>query len=638
MNGLLKSILFVLATAILSLCFSEEKSLSEIFKSAYQQNFTQLLSELDQFEKETNTGKTATIKTKYFDLRSAYKAVEPIYIYFDKGAVKLDINGAPLPRLEANTPGINIIQPKGFQVLDELMGEDEIDIVEVQNQIKHLRQKLKMLNGTLPINQITHRNVIEMYQLNLIKLLTWEQSGFDTPGTLNGVKDAYVTFRSINGILSPCLEPIQRTKPQYEELLALMESGESFLYESSTTKAFNEFDRLTFLRSYIEPIYRKVNEIHTQSGIEYYDEVSKFKLPFNPRADHLFSSDFLQPDCFSGINTSDEKLLKLGKLLFYDPILSGNNKRACASCHNPQKGFTDNLPTSMAMDFKGHLNRNSPTLINAVFASDYFWDLRASKISNQIEHVVFNQDEFGTGFNTIDQKLKQSEEYKKLFAEVFPRMHGEVINKNAVATAITAFVQSLNGWNSEFDHYVRSDSEKLSEDAQKGFNLFMGKAQCGICHFPPSFSGLIPPYFEDSESEVLGMLEKFDTINPVLDDDLGRYASKKIGENAPFYKHAFKTPTVRNAAITFPYMHNGAFKTLDEVIHFYNHGGGVGLGLEVENQTLPESKLKLTVEEMIQLKSFIESLTDTNSIDTSMPNSLPKFGNEWDKRVIGGEY
>lgn len=134
------------------------------------------------------------------------------------------------------------------------------------------------------------------------------------------------------------------------------------------------------------------------------------------------------------------------------------------------------------------------------------------------------------------------------------------------------------------------------------------------------------------------MLQGFDTLNPVLDNDIGRFGSSKIKDGAYFYKNSIKTPTVRNVELTSPYMHNGAFKNLDEVIHFYNKGGGAGLGLKVENQTLPESKLNLSSIEFDQLKAFLNSLTDTASIDMTKPKKLPAFGNALDQRKIGGEY
>lgn len=636
MNSILKSSILLLGTLILTFCFlSEEKSLVEIFSDQYQQNFNQFKNQLITFEKATESKEDQGIKDAYFELRKAYKAVEPVFLYFDPAAVNKKLNGAPLLKLEENSPGINILNPKGLQVIDEIMGEEKLDYLDLKENIINLKHHLQHLEKTIDTKVITHRMVIEMYQLNLIKLLVLEQSGFDTPGTLNGLEDSKTTFNTINQYLFPYLQQFPKLKKEVNDFEVLRAKGDKLLNE---VNRFNDFDRAKFLSEVVEPLYQKTKQFHKKSGIEFYSEVSKIPQPYNEKAEHIFSTDFLNAGFYSGVDPTDENLIKLGKLLFFDPILSSNNKRACASCHSPQKGFTDQQKTSNAFDFNGSLDRNAQTLLNSIFASDYFWDLRAQEIRHQIEHVVFHPKEFATGFNTIENKLRKSQEYQDLFNKSFSKYNGEVINKNSIEVAITAYVQSLRGWNSEFDKFARGEVNNLSIEAQKGFNLFMGKAQCGICHFPPTFAGLVPPFFEDSESEVLGMLESFDTINPILDKDLGRLGSPKVKDGAYFFKNSIKTPTVRNTQITFPYMHNGAFETIEEVLHFYNHGGGSGLGLVVENQTLPSSKLNLTTNEMSQLKEFLHSLTDTLSIDLTIPNQLPQFGNELDQRMIGGEY
>ena len=167
----------------------------------------------------------------------------------------------------------------------------------------------------------------------------------------------------------------------------------------------------------------------------------------------------------------------------------------------------------------------------------------------------------------------------------------------------------------------------------------MGKANCGTCHFAPTFSGLMAPHFTESESEILGVTATNDFKKPVLDADLGRFATTVIKEKASFHKHSFKTATVRNVALTAPYMHNGAYQTLEEVLDFYNQGGGNGLGLDIPNQTLSEDKLNLSKDELNQLKAFMNALTDTTNL-TKIPTKLPNFPNSphLNQRKIGGKY
>ena len=166
----------------------------------------------------------------------------------------------------------------------------------------------------------------------------------------------------------------------------------------------------------------------------------------------------------------------------------------------------------------------------------------------------------------------------------------------------------------------------------------MGKAACGTCHFAPTFAGLVPPHFKESEGEVLGVPATIDTINPKLDTDLGRFDNGRMKERADHMRNAFKTVTVRNVALTGPYMHNGVYSTLEEVVDFYNRGGGLGLGLDVPNQTLSGDALDLTQGDIKDLVIFMETLTDTTGL-TQIPVVLPQFDDEkLNKRVIGGKY
>jgi cytochrome c peroxidase len=159
----------------------------------------------------------------------------------------------------------------------------------------------------------------------------------------------------------------------------------------------------------------------------------------------------------------------------------------------------------------------------------------------------------------------------------------------------------------------------------------MGKAACGTCHFAPTFGGTVPVEYRESESEVLGVPAFPDTVDATLDEDPGRINSGKIRDELPHFAFSFKTTTVRNVALTAPYMHNGVYDSLEQVLDFYNRGGGAGIGIELEHQTLPDSPLNLTQSEQKDIIAFLESLTDTVGM-TDQNVSLPAFGNEWDNR------
>ena len=209
------------------------------------------------------------------------------------------------------------------------------------------------------------------------------------------------------------------------------------------------------------------------------------------------------------------------------------------------------------------------------------------------------------------------------------------ITKFGITRALATYMRTLIGMNARFDQYIRGDLQEIESSVKRGFNLFMGKAACGTCHFAPLYSGVVPPKYLETETEVLGVPKTLDTISPELDDDLGRF-NRFLDE---ICQNSFKTVTVRNAELTAPYMHNGLYQTLEEVVDFYDRGGGLGPGLDVPNQTLPADRLNLTQQEKEDLVEFMKALTDTVGT-TRLPGNLPDFPDnpEWNKRQIGGEY
>jgi cytochrome c peroxidase len=233
-------------------------------------------------------------------------------------------------------------------------------------------------------------------------------------------------------------------------------------------------------------------------------------------------------------------------------------------------------------------------LLYAAFQYRQFWDGKAESLQSQVKTVLFNVQEMNADSQMIVRHLQQDPIYRTL------------TSIDQMAECMAAFVRSLNPRNSRFDKYIQGKGSALSATEIKGFNLFMGKAQCGTCHFAPLFNGLTPPLYDRTEFEVLGTTRTDDLLHPVADPDLGRYPLFPM----EYYKQAFKTPTVRNTAATAPYMHNGAFKTLEAVIEFYNQGGAAGLKLPITNQTLSPVPLHLTPDEAASIVSFIHTLDD----------------------------
>ncbi|MEM6802960.1 MAG: cytochrome c peroxidase, partial [Bacteroidota bacterium] len=309
-----------------------------------------------------------------------------------------------------------------------------------------------------------------------------------------------------------------------------------------------------------------------------------------------------------------------------------------ASCHKPELAFTDGEKKSIARGFDGTVDRNAPTLINSAYSARLFLDLRAEKLEDQIHHVIFNEKEFNTNFFEVFDRLKQSDEYVQLFKKAFPQYADRPLHRYTLATALSSYIISLGSFSSPFDQYVRGEKEEVAPAVKRGFNLFMGKAGCGTCHFAPTFSGLVPPAFHEMESEILGVPGNKDVENPILDEDPGRSAGR-VKESFVIYHRSFKTTTVRNIAMTAPYMHNGVYDNLEEVVDFYNRGGGAGMGMDVPYQTLPPDELGLNENEISDLVAFMESLTHSK-IDTRRPEKLPAYpeASPFNNRVIGGKY
>lgn len=220
-----------------------------------------------------------------------------------------------------------------------------------------------------------------------------------------------------------------------------------------------------------------------------------------------------------------------------------------------------------------------------------------------------------------------------MFRETFSN-EGEAVNITNLKIALASYVRSLSSFNSPFDKYMRNETTVIDPKIKNGFNLFTGKANCATCHFLPVFNGTVPPFYFDTDGEVLG-IPGHDLKS--LDTDIGRQGIVLNQYRYDFLKGMFKTPTVRNIELTAPYMHNGVYSTLDVVMDFYNDGGGIGLGFDVLNQTLSADKLNLTKEEMSDIIAFMKSLTDNPF--QSKPTALPVFNSQVDNnRVIGGKY
>jgi len=598
-------------------------------------------ADLDEFVKSTADFKVATedfINQKksnldliedYRILRDKFKAVEFIIEYLDKEAFDKIINGAPLPKLEKKVADITVLQPHGFQVIDEIIADESLTTSETKEEllkeVSILEKNIQKFYAFINAKTITDRQFFEAARIGIIRLATLGITGFDTPGTLQGINDATVVLNHINtyiNLYKPELKNVRRTD-------LLKTSNKIFKKGIKLTENadFDNFNRLIFIKEIINPTYKNIKDIHLALNYETIDEVSRFIQAVNYKADNLFDSDFLNSFFYVSLQNDSTYNAKaeLGKLLFYDPILSQNNEMSCATCHDPNKAFTDGERLSIS-NTGDPLKRNSMTLNYAVYATSYFHDLRAKNLENQFEHVVVSDGEFNTSYKEIIKKVNHSDTYKTLFVKAFPEIKSRKIRSNDIDYVLAAYVMKLNTFDTTVDKFFQNKLTELPTSVERGFNLFTGKAACATCHFAPLFSGNLPPLFTDSEAEVLGVPDKKE--EPwVLDDDLGRVGNGVTQDKAKFYEAAFKTPTIRNIELTAPYMHNGVFDSLEEVMDFYNKGGGAGRGIDLDHQTLASDPLNLTNAEIEDIIAFMKALTDTKKFQ--QPKELPRdFDNE----------
>lgn len=277
--------------------------------------------------------------------------------------------------------------------------------------------------------------------------------------------------------------------------------------------------------------------------------------------------------------TTPEKV-ELGRKLFFDSRLSGNNKTSCATCHIPETSFADGLATSPGADGKP-LERNTQTCLNVGFFTSFFWDGRAGSLEEQALGPIESKAEMNQNLEDLEAELAAIPEYVKAFKDVFETQP----DRDGVAKALAAFQRTLVTKPSPFDRYLAGDKDALSEGAKRGLELFRGDAGCVQCHNGPMLS--------DGRFYRIGVSFK--------DEGRARVTGKKVD------RFKFRTPGLRNIAETAPYMHDGSLKTLEDVVTFYFRGipnaGPDGLDLDTESlDSLSFSDIDAMVE-------FLESLS-----------------------------
>jgi cytochrome c peroxidase len=299
----------------------------------------------------------------------------------------------------------------------------------------------------------------------------------------------------------------------------------------------------------------------------------------------------------------------LGRYLFFDPVLSGDGTVACASCHDPDRGFSDGRGRSVGANGQ-LLRRSAPSLWNVAFLRRFFWDARAGSLEEQMQGPLYDENEMATSPDKLVRTLNAIPLYRELFRQAWPgdfQTADAQISLDQIYTALVAFEVSLVSLNSRYDQYAHGFADALTEPEKEGMNVFRSfVARCAECHTPPLFT--------NQQIAVIG------TPDPEgMDFDPGAATAL----NEPTLRGGFKVPSLRNIALTAPYMHSGRFATLREAAAFYTGGRGHAVPASEELKIHwhiwePE----LSASELDRLVDFLETLTD-ESFKPEVPRTLP---------------
>jgi cytochrome c peroxidase len=592
---MIRTIILLFFLLSLSSCVDKgHQTLEGKLHSTISEKIDTLNITLSEMEKIKNK-KELIIKFK--KTRKEYKKVELFIEYYFQGLSRR-INGPALPEIKTDDNIVN--DATGFQVIEEIIFNDSIDFIELKKQIGILKTDLKFIRQNFKDLPIQNHHFYELMQHQIIRIATMGITGFDSPIAFNSIDETKYSIESIEEFyLIYCETNKQKINPN---LIDLSQKAKQY---TENNNDFNTFNRLLFIKDYLMPLSIAF-ENEFKIIIKKTPIFKSNKVFYGHLAD-LMQGKKLNPDAFSPFaeSKSTPEKTALGKILFNDVSLSRRNNMSCATCHNAEKAFTDGKITSVDNIHSNSIKRNSPTLLYSSFQKSFFYDMRSQDLENQIESVIKNPDEFNLSPKEIKDKVSNNKNLTQLFTKAFPDK--KEITAYEIRNAIASYVRSLMPFNAKIDDYFAGKS-KLTKNEENGFNLFAGKAKCATCHFIPLYNGTVPPWYSNSESEVIGVPKNIAWKNAIIDSDEGRYKLNQIEQ----LKFSFKTPTVRNSEKTAPYMHNGVYNTLEDVIKFYELGGGNGIGMKLEYQTLPFDNLKLTKNEKQDIISFLKTLTDKN--------------------------
>ena len=581
-----------------------------VARLVFEEQLDTLARALDDLASALDRNSTGNAPQAFRHARLAYMRTESLLERYSPTTAHA-LNG-PLDSDDGDAPPRPLGSPAAFRSIASTLraGDDRTRATVVSS-----RDQLRQLRGQTRYLDVAELPVLEAARAELARVTTLGLAGVALDDPADAVREAAASLDGIRMIAEAEAAVEAATdgwkgddprvpRREWLRVAATLRSASDYL---RAHPIFETLDRLTFITRFANPAARAI---------------AAARAPLLARAEHprtvwradaatVFDPHALDPSAFApdAAPLATPARIALGARLFTDDRLSGAQNRSCATCHDARRAFTDGRARPKLIRVGHSPARNTPTLLDVAYQPFYFADERASSLEEQIGIVLASETEMGSSASLAAAHLSGDRALRSAFERAFAGLVDTGPTEYTVRIALAAYLRSLDSFDSRFDRAVRGDGRALTVTERAGFTLFMGKARCGTCHFAPLFSGVMPPGFTSAEPEIIGAPTRPVLHGAQLDPDSGRAGIDHVAEHV----YAFKVPTLRNVALTAPYMHNGAYATLDEVVRFYEHGGGAGVGADLPATTLPATRLHLTAAERRSIIAFLHTLTDTTT-------------------------
>jgi len=560
----------------------------------FEHGLDALAAALDSLARDLNSAHLDNARRAFALSRQAYKRIECLLETIGP-SLSGELNG-PLPEDNSRPLGA----PVGFGIVESALFDRGVRGDSLRATVDGMRDAVRTFRGWTTHLRIDDSVLLDALRREIARVITLGLAGFDFEYTQDAVLESSAAFEGMHTLALAAAGPAESAAGPWAAIDSTLAAAAAYLRAHPD---FTTLDRLTFIVGYANPAAEAVQA--ARRALAPADR--PFPALWRSDAATVFERDAFDASAFAPrwAPPPSPALVSLGRRLFFDIRLSGPGTRSCAFCHDPARAFTDGRARSATLVPPPRPPRNTPTLLNAAYEPVLFLDGRAASLEAQAAAVLSSPVEMGSSEALAAHRLQADSADRRAVAAIYPD-GPDTITGPEVGMALGAYVRSLTALNSRFDAATRGDTNALRADERRGFTVFMGKGRCGTCHYLPLFNGTVPPDFAVSEPEIIGVPAERGLH--VLDPDLGRAGVDRWAT----HRAAFRVPTLRNIALTAPYMHNGAFATLDQVIEFYDRGGGAGTGVVGVTLTLPANKLHLSSQERADLRAFLEALSDTS--------------------------